>query len=273
MSAVVLPERHSSNASICSDPPAVWPAGSLASSDDPRTRAAADSDHASSAGAGPGSGMTAPTNEREPTALAEPVIGFRQWTVTDGRLQAISGRFVWPVGDLEATCTQHACHTPPAPDCECGLYALHEPRRDSPLYNGVWGAVLAWGRLEVHLDGIRASAMRPLVLMTQADFDLAELSDVATHYGVPVLPWDAAIAFASEFGSPVPPEARPRPVATLLKRLTRAVRARELLAPPPTHRGTRPLDLLCANPDTTLAEALLAGTGCARAAACALSVG
>ena len=49
-----------------------------------------------------------------------------------------------------------AAHDAPHPDCGCGLYALHTPEflsrwhRDEPL--AVHGAVLGWGRMEVHAE-------------------------------------------------------------------------------------------------------------------------
>ena len=55
----------------------------------------------------------------------------------------------------------------PAPQCACGIYAYFEPHRRewSPAYGWlVAGAVILWGRIEVHRGGMRAEYARAAAL-------------------------------------------------------------------------------------------------------------
>ncbi len=115
--------------------------------------------------------------------------GVRLWTVTVGcgsmALCGLNGSG-WMAGGepTRARCSpfsrSHGCpgddgHSP-APDCSCGLYAMHPwPEQTSEvsasLLGGgelaipVMGIVEAWGRIEVHGDGIRAEFARPHALV------------------------------------------------------------------------------------------------------------
>ncbi len=141
--------------------------------------------------------------------------GVRLWTVTVGcgsmALCGLNGSG-WMAGGepTRARCSPYSrsygCsgdddHSP-APDCSCGLYAMHPwPEQTSEVAGSllgggelaipVMGIVEAWGRIEVHGDGIRAEFARPhaLVLFPESfPPDYAEiLAVLARTYQVGVL--------------------------------------------------------------------------------------
>ena len=104
------------------------------------------------------------------------VIGFRAWSIDGYRLGSANRRLHahWRIGVNRAECLTdrlHAsllqrgvwtvepwdgpAHDAPDPDCQCGLYAYHDPWRADAFRSGdvkVYGAVTAWGRMEVHAD-------------------------------------------------------------------------------------------------------------------------
>jgi hypothetical protein len=91
------------------------------------------------------------------------VIGFRAWVARGSKLTALGGEEEWPVGVCAARCREDAHHTPPVSGCGCGIYAVHDPA--ACIERGtVVGAILAWGRLEVHHEGFRAEYARPVAL-------------------------------------------------------------------------------------------------------------
>jgi hypothetical protein len=60
----------------------------------------------------------------------------------------------------------------PHKDCHCGLYSYHTPEAlgditepQHPRYGTVAGAVLLWGRIEVHEAGFRAEKSMPILLV------------------------------------------------------------------------------------------------------------
>jgi hypothetical protein len=117
-------------------------------------------------------------SEPEPALFSDRIVGLRRWRVLpDGRLVGLAKSLPWPVDEpLEAECI-HACHYAPAPDCSCGAYAYHPSRmrlrslarREAPPLPVVSGAVAAWGRVEVHLQGFRAEFARPVAFFARED--------------------------------------------------------------------------------------------------------
>lgn len=99
------------------------------------------------------------------------VLGFRSWVLKGHALHSMyKTDYRWVVDINEAKCLRSdshadliAAHDAPHADCQCGLYAFHNP----PDYWGtgevVHGAILAWGELEVHRDGFRAQFARPIM--------------------------------------------------------------------------------------------------------------
>src|SRR5437870_5277691 len=118
-----------------------------------------------------------------------PAVGYRFWRVdpddawTRGRLQSPVAETLWPPLDrLNAECqtrpglrlARAGLHrhdeerTSPEPACSCGIYAYHDiapmtrALREEPYMFG--GAVLCWGRIVIHPEGLRAQHARPLAL-------------------------------------------------------------------------------------------------------------
>lgn len=154
--------------------------------------------------------------------LIQPVIGFRAWqlgVIQDidiaehygvDLLSAGAGQMIWRPGKNTAKCrgydkTRGAAlpppgerietkpHFAPTPDCGCGLYAYHEIHR---LHGGiVFGAVAAWGKMEIHRVGFRAEHARIVALGLSDRFFLNTepmslvplLRATARRYGVPLV--------------------------------------------------------------------------------------
>lgn len=154
----------------------------------------------------------------------ECVIGYRQWRLADWVLGPISIGDPWRPGVNRAACKQYGepcdnpkcemckhlrgeSHKAPAEECDCGLYALHEP----PVSYGdeyVVGAVAAWGDLRVHHDGFRAEYAQ-IVALVACEPHTTDLSAVASTYGVPVVPRDLLKLEAERHGRSLPVDIRP----------------------------------------------------------------
>jgi hypothetical protein len=108
-------------------------------------------------------------------------------------------------------------HSAPHPGCGCGLYALHAPEfmsrwhQDEPLM--VHGAVLGWGRMEVHREGWRAQYAQPVMLAFDGDrqpYNHCErVKAMGEELGLPVVEWVEFEAEARKLAEPVPTELRP----------------------------------------------------------------
>ena len=166
------------------------------------------------------------------TALSEPVVGFRVWLAIGRRLVALNG-VPWAVGDNRAQCQGgiSVVHEPPDARCRCGFYALHRPPSPTPGF--VVGAVLLWGRLEVHWDGVRASHARPLALSAASRISPPRLQAVAKRHAVPLVPAEHLEHFAAEHGAVVALGGRPISPAVLLERAACTIHARDWDGPVP----------------------------------------
>lgn len=177
------------------------------------------------------------------------VIGYRSWKLTDEGVLCASGfkPEPWSPGVFEATCKKHEyaawqwentygglhhahyarllredvpqrpsgepeTHVVPDHDCSCGIHARH----DLPDWNGsddfVFGAVSAWGRVEVHADGFRAQYAQPVVLSYGPESTvrmLRRIEEYGRKHGLKVVPSDQLIEYASAYGEPVPEQMRP----------------------------------------------------------------
>src|ERR671928_1996571 len=106
--------------------------------------------------------------------LAAPVVGYRAWRVANGRLVSPYIPCRWEGRVMRAECYDanrglvrgegwlDRPHESPHPDCRCGIYAYHTPGPRT-YFGEVWwcqGVVTAWGRMEVHADGLRAEFAR-----------------------------------------------------------------------------------------------------------------
>jgi hypothetical protein len=117
----------------------------------------------------------------DPPLIAGVIHGVRVWSIVwdgEGHLGgSVQGSRWEPGGEAtRARCltVAHGDHSPPEPNCGCGLYAIH-PRVAGPndlpglgiggsSLHAVAGIVEAWGRVEVYGRGFRAEYARPLAL-------------------------------------------------------------------------------------------------------------
>lgn len=165
--------------------------------------------------------MTAPD-------LAVPVIGFRSWRIADGALQSPYIPCRWRGRVMHAACYDanrvlvrgegwlDEPHASPHPDCRCGIYAYHRPGLRSYYGERWWceGIVAAWGRIEVHEDGLRAEHARveALALLDRDDPRLVTTVEViAARLGVPVVGTASLPRVADRLGGGVPRVLRPAP--------------------------------------------------------------
>jgi hypothetical protein len=148
--------------------------------------------------------------------LIQPVVGFRQWRLTDGGLGAIACEEVWTEAFAIARCRTGAHPDEPAPvsDCTCGLYAWYRPcPRTASTGELVAGAVVLWGAVELHVTGMRAQYGKivALALPLSRWGKRERLLSVAERFGVPAVPHRALRRVAAEHGAPVPDSLRPPP--------------------------------------------------------------
>jgi hypothetical protein len=115
----------------------------------------------------------------EHVADGRPIIGYREWVLVGEEILSPLARTPWHTGVMQAEClpdcraaqglwrTASAHSEPaPAPGCVCGIYALftpHRPGRRERL-TCVRGAVVLWGRIELHRRGMRAEFARIVTL-------------------------------------------------------------------------------------------------------------
>jgi hypothetical protein len=154
--------------------------------------------------------------------LLSPVIGFRSWRIANGRLQSPYIPCRWEGRVMRAACYDanrvlvrgegwlDEPHCSPHPDCRCGIYAYHRPGPRS--YDGErwWceGVIAAWGRVEVHADGLRAEYARveALGIPDVGDPRVAPAVEaIGAQLGVPVMPAGDLPQFAQRLGGLVPP--------------------------------------------------------------------
>jgi len=121
---------------------------------------------------------------------------------------------LWPAPDLEEA---RPTHRAPDPRCRCGLYAWHDPAQLTGFVGQraelVYGAVLAWGRVEVHADGLRAEYAEPVVLAYRDDQTyrhVRRVQAIGSELGLPVVELGDLEREASSFGELVPAELRPK---------------------------------------------------------------
>jgi hypothetical protein len=134
-------------------------------------------------------------------------------------------RTPWEAGTVTAECVpsvraarglwrEASDHDGPAPDpgCVCGIYALFEPSR----YRGrermtvARGAVVLWGRIELHHRGMRAEFARVVALALPRDRHAARLiARVAARLDVEAVPSRDLGSAALAYGRPIAPDLVP----------------------------------------------------------------
>jgi DNA invertase Pin-like site-specific DNA recombinase len=148
--------------------------------------------------------------------LIEPIIGFRHWRLVDGALRSMFSRTPWSASEMIARCPlgDHDPAETPARGCTCGIYAYYDPcPRTASLMTRdlVGGAVVVWGRLEVHATGVRAEHARivGLDLPPTRGRKRRVVTQIAERLGVPVIAHRELAAAALAHGSPLPVALRP----------------------------------------------------------------
>lgn len=147
--------------------------------------------------------------------LIEPLVAFRHWRLDEetGALKSPYSLFPWPERMMTAICqsslrAEPGKHPAPAPEhgCRCGLYGYYAPDDSSAYFGGqiIYGAIKAWGKIEVHITGIRAQYAEIIAITNGPNYTAATLQDIATFYSVPLVPTDQLRHFALEHGALVP---------------------------------------------------------------------
>ena len=151
-----------------------------------------------------------------------PIVGFRQWVVVGDEIYSPLARTAWGDEPMHAQCLARCRragglwrrpseHGGPAPDpeCVCGIYALFAPeslrRRDR--LSRVSGAVVVWGRLEVHDAGMRAEYARIVALALPGGRHRGAdrvVSSLAQRLSVQAVPQARIQAAALVHGDPLP---------------------------------------------------------------------
>jgi hypothetical protein len=145
------------------------------------------------------------------------VAGFRQFRVHGSELRSLHTDDVWTVGPHTARCLRHPEHdgTVPVHDCACGFYAWYgpPPRGASAVTADlVAGAVVLWGRMELHPNGMRAehAMVAALALPFSRGAKRSCVQAAARALGVPAVPARRLKAAVLEHGDLIPHYLRPR---------------------------------------------------------------
>lgn len=155
-----------------------------------------------------------------------PVVGYREWVLVGDELYSPLARTPWHAGAMRAECVPScrdatglwragAPHSGPAPDhgCVCGLYALFAPARPRGRERlaVVHGAVVLWGRIELHRLGMRAEYARIVALaLPGSRRHAAPVIAMARLLGVAAVPACDLTAAALWHGDALEPTLIPR---------------------------------------------------------------
>jgi hypothetical protein len=147
------------------------------------------------------------------------VVGYREWVMIGDELISPLARTPWEAGTVTAECVpscraarglwrEASDHEGPAPDpgCVCGIYALFEPsrHRGRERMTVARGAVVLWGRIELHHRGMRAEFARVVALALPQDRRAAQLiGRVAARLDVEAVPSRDLAAAALAYGRPI----------------------------------------------------------------------
>lgn len=160
--------------------------------------------------------------------LMAPVVGFRAWRIANGRLVSPYVPCRWEGRVMHAECFDanrgllrgqgwlDEPHASPHPDCQCGIYAYHRPGPRTYFGEAWWceGVVAAWGRIEVHGQGLRAEFARVEALARPAEGGphvAAMAAGIAARLEVPLVEPGELEGVAEGLGGVVPAGLRPLP--------------------------------------------------------------
>ena len=151
-----------------------------------------------------------------------PIIGYRDWVQVGDDILSPLARTPWESDPMQAECLPScreasglwrtgAAHPGPAPDpgCVCGLYALFAPpssrgRRERLAI--VRGAVVLWGRIELHERCMRAEFAQVVTLALPTSRKRAsEVKRVAELLGVEAVAARHLPEAALRHGEPLEP--------------------------------------------------------------------
>jgi hypothetical protein len=148
--------------------------------------------------------------------FASAVAGYRAWQLGPGGVLfplALPAAPPWERGVNRAHCFAHDAHEAPAPDCTCGLHALHRPDdRRLELGHPAVGAIAAWGEIEIYASGFRAEYASVIALVygpSRSSNPPVRLREAGRRYGVRLVSLADIEAEASEFALPLPDEVLP----------------------------------------------------------------
>ncbi|HET8755947.1 MAG TPA: hypothetical protein VFM58_08055 [Solirubrobacteraceae bacterium] len=146
--------------------------------------------------------------------LIHAVIGFRQWRLDQHGLLSLTRNDRWRGRECAAVCSasRHAPEQAPVNGCACGVYAWYDPcPRTGSAPDYVSGAVVLWGRLELHATGMRAQNGRlvALALPLSRWGKRRRVVALADFLSVPAVPHRALRYVALAHGRPVPSRLRP----------------------------------------------------------------
>ena len=156
-----------------------------------------------------------------------PIIGYREWVLVGDELLSPLARAPWGAGPMRAEClprcrgaqglwrtaSPHPGWSAPAPGCVCGIYALFTPQRrwGRERLAVVRGAVVLWGRIELHQRGMRAEFARIVTLALPPPRRHADaVQHVAKLLDVEVVPAKDLPLAARANGEPLEPTLIPR---------------------------------------------------------------
>jgi hypothetical protein len=154
--------------------------------------------------------------------LIVPLVGYRQWRLADGLPSSMYDGSPWPGGSLTATCDRgHSPDDVPAKECSCGVYSYYDPcprTASAATPDLIGGVVVAWGRIEAHIYGMRSEHARIVAIELPLSRGRKRRAVIAAaeQIGVPAVPHRLLKRVALEHGAVLQPSLRPK------KTLTRA---------------------------------------------------
>ena len=157
--------------------------------------------------------------------VTQPLVGYREWVLVGDELLSPLARIPWDGEPMQAECLpscrgarglwrEASEHEGPAPDpgCACGIYALFTPPRKSgrDRLALVRGAVVLWGRIELHHRGMRAEFAQLVALAVPSSRRSAKaVRDHAKRLGVQAVRANDLQPAALTHGRPLEPSLIP----------------------------------------------------------------
>jgi hypothetical protein len=165
--------------------------------------------------------MSAWQSSEHVAEVGRPIIGYREWVLVGDEILSPLARTPWGAGPMQAECLP-SCraaqglwrtaspHSGPAPaaGCVCGIYALFTPQRPRgrERLTLVRGAVVLWGRIELHRRGMRAEFAQIVTLALPSSRRHADaLAQVAELLGVEAVRAKHLAQAARAHGEPLEP--------------------------------------------------------------------